>query len=313
MTGRVYPIGAEWDQLAIEYVKIFSDLPALEARWRIYKGQHTILSGFSETVKQLMKMKFENLVDVYERFVEIPHDTDAEKKELDEVKEYLRSEVFNYDYQKAGCKKHQPEISKFFQSKMEELNVHTCYYCDMAYINPYISGNGVKSQFDLDHALSKADCPLVALSLHNFVPSCSVCNQRLKRKKQLSNIPDGIKKVAPCSEHFDADKHIHFKVEQKNACSGSFLKNQEKYQVKVRAKDIYKDYAELFHLEERYECHKCEALRLMDLKRKYPTSNIKKIARVLHKTADEVREDIFGLGFSKEHHRCMDKMKRDVM
>ena len=42
-------------------------------------------------------------------------------------------------------------------------------------------------------------------------------------------------------------------------------------------------------------------------------SNIRQIARLMHKTADEVKEDIFGLHFSKDNHRCFDKMKRDIM
>ena len=91
------------------------------------------------------------------------------------------------------------------------------------------------------------------------------------------------------------------------------MKHRENYIVKVVARGKYDTYAKLFHLEERYEFHKGEALRLLDLKRKYPTSNLKTIANMLHKTTEEVREDIFGLGFSKDYHRCFDKMKRDIL
>ncbi|MBO6255709.1 MAG: hypothetical protein J6O49_19025, partial [Bacteroidaceae bacterium] len=182
------------------------------------------------------------------------------------------------------------------------------------YINPYIVENDdIKSQFDLDHALAKDDCPLVALSLHNFVPSCPVCNERLKRKTPLSDSLDGLKLVAPCSEDFVADKHIYFKVNQKRVCTSGFLRHGDCYCMKVDAHGVYSSYAKLFRLEERYEYHKGEALRLLDLKRKYPMSNIRQIARLMHKTADEVKEDIFGLHFSKDNHRCFDKMKRDIM
>ena len=197
---------------------------------------------------------------------------------------------------------------------MDDLNIHTCYYCDMAYINPYIVDvDEMKSQFDLDHALAKDDCPLVALSLHNFVPSCPVCNERLKRKYPLSDSLDGLKLVAPCSEDFDANKQIYFKVNQKKVCTSGFMRNRDCYRMKINANGIYGSYAKLFRLEERYEYHKGEALRLLDLKRKYPMSNIRQIARLMHKTADEVKEDIFGLHFSKNNHRCFDKMKRDIM
>ena len=171
----------------------------------------------------------------------------------------------------------------------------------------------MKSQFDLDHALAKDDCPLVALSLHNFVPSCPVCNERLKRKNPLNDSLDGVKLVAPCSEDFDANKQIHFKVNQEKVCTSGFMRHRDCYRIKVNAHGVYGSYAKLFRLEERYEYHKGEALRLLDLKRKYPMSNIRQIARLMHKTADEVKEDIFGIHFSKNNHRCFDKMRRDIM
>lgn len=34
---------------------------------------------------------------------------------------------------------------------------------------------------------------------------------------------------------------------------------------------------------------------------------------MLYKTTEEVREDIFIKGFSKEHHRCLNKMKRNIL
>lgn len=313
MTGKVFPEGDKWDTLAGEYLDEISDLEKLEKRWTRYKRRHRVLDRFDKSVAEIMKASFTEIVDLAQQFRDIPNGTDEEKKELKRIKDYLKKHVFNYDYSVKGSKKHQGVISKFFQKKMEELNIHTCYYCDMAYINPYVDGGDTKSQFDLDHAIAKDDCPITALSLHNFVPSCPVCNQRLKRKKKLADSDDGLLRVAPCSEQFDADKNIYFQVRQTKACTSGYMKHRDSYAVKVVAKGYYGAYARLFHLEERYEFHKGEALRLLDLKRKYPTANLKKIARLLHKTTEEVKEDIFGMGFSKECHRCFDKMKRDIL
>ena len=314
MTGKVYPEGDAWIALANEYVLEFKDLDELEERWKNIKKAHKVLSVFPETVEKLMSYTFSELIDVVDRYQKLPHKTQKQKDELAVIKSELQTKVFNYDKSGTGYKTHQGIISSFFRKKMDELNIHTCYYCDMAYINPYIVENDdIKSQFDLDHALAKDDCPLVALSLHNFVPSCPVCNERLKRKTPLSDSLDGLKLVAPCSEDFVADKHIYFKVNQKRVCTSGFLRHGDCYCMKVDAHGVYSSYAKLFRLEERYEYHKGEALRLLDLKRKYPMSNIRQIARLMHKTADEVKEDIFGLHFSKDNHRCFDKMKRDIM
>lgn len=314
MTGKVYPEGDAWIALASEYVSEFKDLDELEERWRDFKELHPALSVFTESVKELMSATFCELVDVYERYQNLPSETQEQKEELATIKSYLPNMVFNYDKTGAGHQTHQGVISGFFRKKMDDLNIHTCYYCDMAYINPYIvDDDEMKSQFDLDHALAKDDCPLVALSLHNFVPSCPVCNERLKRKNPLSDSLDGLKLVAPCSEDFDANKQIHFKVIQEKVCTSGFMRHKDCYRMKINAHGVYASYAKLFRLEERYEYHKGEALRLLDLKRKYPMSNIRQIARLMHKTADEVKEDIFGLHFSKNNHRCFDKMKRDIM
>ncbi len=314
MTGKVYPEGDAWIALASEYVSEFKDLDELEERWRDFKELHPALSVFTESVKELVSATFCELVDVYERYQNLPSETLEQKEELATIKSYLLNMVFNYDKTGAGHQTHQGVISGFFRKKMDDLNIHTCYYCDMAYINPYIVDvDEIKSQFDLDHALAKDDCPLVALSLHNFVPSCPVCNERLKRKNPLNDSLDGVKLVAPCSEDFDANKQIHFKVNQEKVCTSGFMRHRDCYRIKVNAHGVYGSYAKLFRLEERYEYHKGEALRLLDLKRKYPMSNIRQIARLMHKTADEVKEDVFGLHFSKNNHRCFDKMKRDIM
>jgi len=314
MIGKVYPEGDAWIALASEYVSEFKDLDELEERWRDFKELHPALSVFTESVKELMSATFCELVDVYERYQNLPSETQEQKEELATIKSYLPNMVFNYDKTGAGHQTHQGVISGFFRKKMDDLNIHTCYYCDMAYINPYIvDDDEMKSQFDLDHALAKDDCPLVALSLHNFVPSCPVCNERLKRKNPLSDSLDGLKLVAPCSEDFDANKQIHFKVNQEKVCTSGFMRHKDCYRMKINAHGVYASYAKLFRLEERYEYHKGEALRLLDLKRKYPMSNIRQIARLMHKTADEVKEDIFGLHFSKNNHRCFDKMRRDIM
>ena len=314
MTGKVYPEGDAWIALVSEYVSEFKDLDELEERWRDFKELHPALSVFTESVKELMSATFCELVDVYERYQNLPSETQEQKEELATIKSYLPNMVFNYDKTGAGHQTHQGVISGFFRKKMDDLNIHTCYYCDMAYINPYIvDDDEMKSQFDLDHALAKDDCPLVALSLHNFVPSCPVCNERLKRKNPLSDSLDGLKLVAPCSEDFDTNKQIHFKVNQEKVCTSGFMRHKDCYRMKINAHGVYASYAKLFRLEERYEYHKGEALRLLDLKRKYPMSNIRQIARLMHKTADEVKEDIFGLHFSKNNHRCFDKMRRDIM
>ena len=74
---------------------------------------------------------------------------------------------------------------------MNSLNVECCPYCNRQYIT---SLNGVPgktypiSTADLDHFYNKSIFPLFALSLFNFVPSCQVCNSRVKGKRWLDAV-----------------------------------------------------------------------------------------------------------------------------
>lgn len=311
MIYKIYPDGIVWNTLANDYVLRFTDLQELEDRWKLYKSKHKCLADFKDTVKELMTSSFEHLITVHEKF------TDAMKKisepERKKILYYLKSRVFNYDCKKKGCKQHHEDIAEFFIDNVDILHIHTCFYCDISYINTYKDGATNRSHFDLDHALGKAECPLVALSLHNFVPSCTICNQRLKGRKPLASTRDGILHVAPCSEKYEGDKKIHLKVVQIKTCTSGFLKHKECYLIHFDAIDEYNEYVRLFKLEDRYNYHKCEALRLLDLKRKYPASLIRKLARITSQTTDELREDIFGKEFGKENHRCFGKLRRDIL
>ena len=80
-----------------------------------------------------------------------------------------------------------------------------------------------------------------------------------------------------------------------------------------------------FYLKERYDYHKCEALRLLDLKERYTDARIMELARMILQspktkvTAHGVRymtqlkQDIFATGFKHSFHRCFGKLHDDIM
>lgn len=75
----------------------------------------------------------------------------------------------------------------------EMLNVKTCPYCNQNYILTVIDSKEVSTRPkrkiirpDFDHFLDKATHPLFRLSFYNLVPSCSVCNSRLKLGKKFA-------------------------------------------------------------------------------------------------------------------------------
>ena len=74
---------------------------------------------------------------------------------------------------------------------MNSLDVDCCPYCNRQYItslNDVPGKNYPISTADLDHFYNKSIFPLFALSLFNFVPSCQVCNSRVKGKRWLDAV-----------------------------------------------------------------------------------------------------------------------------
>ncbi len=105
--------------------------------------------------------------DVLERVTE---KVDSEYKELLKENDYeLRNQVKAiYDY------KHEKLIDL-----AEWLNVKTCPYCNMQYML-FMKGQTKKktmAKFQFDHFYSRADYPMLSMSLYNLIPSCASCNQ----------------------------------------------------------------------------------------------------------------------------------------
>lgn len=192
----------------------------------------------------------------------------------------------------------------------------------------YPKSDSIKLQsdnhFDLDHELDKGRCPLLGLSLYNFVPSCSVCNEKLKHTAIIGDKKDKneLIKLSPTSDNYDFDGNVTFSVTPKRVTTFGFVRNMMKYAVEVTCHDAsYEKSVDLFRLKQRYNYHKIFALRLLDLKERYSCGGIKMISNLLQVNAttpgryteQQIHEDIFGEEYSKVGHRCFDKLRRDIL
>lgn len=95
----------------------------------------------------------------------------------------ILKEIFNYKY---FSELEPPKWSR--HQLLTSLGVRVCPYCQRNYITSYTLEENKedkveKTTADLDHFYSKKDYPFLALSLYNFIPSCSICNSRMKLKK----------------------------------------------------------------------------------------------------------------------------------
>lgn len=94
------------------------------------------------------------------------------------------------------------------------FEIHNCVYCDLEDVTTFIRANGSKvRKFETEHVLDKGACPLVALSLYNFIPSCKTCNgPDIKGAKTLGDTIAEMVELSPSAEGYDFDRKVSFEV-----------------------------------------------------------------------------------------------------
>lgn len=258
---------------------------------------------YNQHYKSILKFELKDIIcGDFKKLIEIKNKLG--KKNDNKIKSF-----FNYDKSKINkssplISKLQPKISKFFQ---ENIEVHTCYYCNIDFINTFKKGDEIKNAFTLDHVLEKADYPFLALSLYNLVPSCYVCNSKVKDSKiSFANF-------SPTNKDFDFDERVKFK---------SFITNldlqiekEQDFNIKLieNYSNKYDKYIESLNLNNRYDYHKYKVLEMIQKRKEYPDSRIKELSKLTHKTQEEIKQDLFGIYISEDlHKKPLSKLIKDI-
>ncbi len=325
---------------------------SLNNSWEIIRGNKDFSSLLSlpEDVKDLLICPYEKLICYFILLLKL------KKEDYQKLKEIFDNNEFNYE-------KFRDKIATFFKDNADKLKIHSCFYCDAAYTGVFLTRKS-RQTFDVDHFFPKSEYPMFSLSLYNFVPSCQVCNSRIKgdkfielfslEQKLLSK--NGLLQISPASKKYDMDSNLTIKVypqkqdknsdkkEQKidnefnqvNQNEGSetdnewhytsvFSKNLENYRVifDVNGETAYEKVVKSFLLEERYNniAIKSQALYLMDLKKKYPDSNIKFLSSIINQNAfDKNKRDLISPEkikksiFHKDNkYALLQKLRNDII
>jgi hypothetical protein len=284
--------------------------PGLETRWVQWKANNDPKGTIPETVEDLLIGDFRLLLSVYQRFLDLKILAKVDDGNGNMIDNSVWVDLVHIFHYTDG---YDERIADFFYDKSEQLGITTCYYCEMAYINTYSvtkddGTRGKRRQFDVDHFLPKGDCPCLALSLFNFIPSCQVCNSRIKLKglpavKTLSDLAY----LSPSSPVADFENKIKIRLRFSNKKKG-----EQRY-IYFEADYPYNKYIQFFHLQERYGFHRKEAIRLKELKKRYPDTKIEKIAKLLNYRKTKVKEDIFRQKYLAQEGRCFAKFTNDLL
>ncbi|HFU75070.1 MAG TPA: hypothetical protein ENK66_02385 [Arcobacter sp.] len=314
------------------------------------------------SLDELLVFPFEKLLEIYNLYMKkYPFPKGKNKREKDEkLKIEIKYEDF-FAYQIT----YQRKIANFFMKYSEVLQLKTCYFCNIEYINtfdnrgeysdfidfinnatmeeliqiynivekdaksiiqkrekkPIVSIDELnltskkkenlknlkfkinqESHFTLDHFLPKANCPILALSLYNFVPSCYSCNSKFKQSEVLLK-----SHLSPTSKDFSVNYEVKFKL--------FFAENRRDFNLIMKhpKNKGYEDYIKIFKLKGRYTFHKGEVRELLIKKRKYPQSRIDEMAKAIKIPRGQIRKDIFGKElFENDSGGSMSKLKRDI-
>lgn len=261
--------------------------------------------------KKLLIGDFKYLTKVYFAFTGV-----LEGKSDDEGKVIRKAFVDGgFDY-----KNHSGNIGKFLTDPANGFEIYNCVYCDLEEVTSFVKGAGVKVRgFETEHVLDKGECPLVALSLYNFVPSCGTCNgAAVKGTKTIGDTLDEVVKLSPTVNGYDFEEKVRFVVNYLNPKADDLkaLTHLGDYEIGFDVKDcIYQKSIDLFELKSRYnkDVPKSELIKWWRRKRIYTDNKLKEVAADLGMTLEETIEEQFELNLRRTKHYPMEKARRDVM
>ncbi len=261
-------------------------------------------------VKKLLTGNFKYLTKVYCAFTGV----------LAGMTDVDRAATLN-DFEKGGFnyKSHKKGIAKFLMDKANGFEIYNCVYCDLEDIRPFFQHGHLVRRFETEHVLDKGNCPLTALSLYNFVPSCGTCNSSsLKGTKTIGNTEDEIARLSPTAEGYDFVEKVKFVVNMVNPNASDLkpLSHLDDYEIAFQLKNqLYQHSISLFGLVSRYN----ENLILSKLlfwrekRRSNPDNIVQGYAKLKGVTFEEAFEEMFQLKQNRQNHEPMEKARRDVM
>lgn len=169
------------------------------------------------------------------------------------------------------------------------------------------------NHFTLDHLIDKAKNPIAALSIFNFIPSCYSCNSKFKKSLQFINVSTESYR-SPTSENFQFNEEVKFKIMYAEDIKNLEITSLNDFKLYLDTNKSYQDYTNTFKLNERYVFHKNIVLEIITKKKEYSDSNIDEMVRIIGKSAEEIKKDLYGKEiFDGElQEKPFTKLKRDI-
>ena len=254
----------------------------------------------------LLTYDFSRLVELYYNYKKTLNDLHNNAR-VKEINDKFKA-IFNYD-------SHREKIRRFLSDPNNGFEIHNCVYCVLNKVEGYTRADGKRNlEFHADHVLDKGSCPLVALSIHNFVPSCPTCNEPpLKGVKPLGNTKADTLKISPKSatNKFETEVKFILNITDITIPDLELFKTNDGWEIDFQYKDnIYMQTVLMFDLKERYNAEKDYFRAYLHKKRKY---DIKLLAETCKCTEEDILEDLFCYKQNKQAHIPKEKCRLELL
>lgn len=258
---------------------------------------------------ELLTASFVNLTHYYYKYTVLLNTlTDERKAAIND----LLKRVFNYSSARN-------KIRKFLINPDNGFEIHNCVYCDLHHFSKYRFSGIERIDFHADHVLDEGKCPLVGLSIHNFVPSCPICNEGgNKGTKTLGRNKNETLRISPKSRlnKFQSEVTFYYTPDSSKIKDLQMYKGSVGWEIDFRYKPSeYFRTIDLFHLKERYNAddEKKYFGKYIFTKLKNPPAKIRQDAKLLSKTYEQQEEFLFNFEAKRRENAAKEKCRLDLL
>ena len=252
----------------IEKVQDYIDYNALQNRERIY---------IKKNIENILKAK----PDEFENIILKIKQNNIDKSRLKKAFVGGKNKGENFGYTKFSSK---GTTTYNAYDLAQKLKVNVCPYCNRNYTFTIKDKNSKSTRPDFDHFYDKGNNPILALSFYNLIPSCILCNSRLKSRAKISIN----RHLHPYKDSFN--DYAKFKLKIINSM---FFYDEKAFELKLVTTDIKAEkIKEDFALEVLYQEHKDIVLELIQKREIYPDSYIDDLFHQYEGTLFKNREDV---------------------
>ena len=209
-------------------------------------------------MEDIITNKPNELAEINNEFNRLFHQILKPKKNNNETYDLI-NEILNYKYFSAQA----TNSTKWDAYKLAHaLNISVCPYCNRLFTNTVITDKRKKIiRPDFDHYFSISLYPLFQMSFYNLIPSCTICNSRLKGNRYVN--PKKLDKyIHPYLDEFGDNGRFTYKYiseDKTNALSSkenlrieiTNMKSQKLDDCKLQVKNN----CEMFKIEDIYQMH----------------------------------------------------------